>query len=214
MKLALIAATLGAACASTNAQLVLQMDVNAMTVQACDSFGAPVPFAGASHSGAVCLGFDPANTSLVDIFLRSGAGGFASQGFSGTLTDFVGSVVLDNGFVQGGNIRVTVNGASADPDIYVASIVPGVGSVKNFIGGGYTIEGLTFNGAFDDPAFGNVSVAPFMGGSLTGSFLQFNFFPNAIGQAYADVDVFVAPAPASGVVCLAASALLARRRRR
>lgn len=214
MRLALITATLGAACAATNAQLVLQMDVNAMTVQALDSLGAPTTFGGASHTGAVALGFDPANTSLVDIFLRSGAGGFASQGFNGVLTDFLGSVVLSNGFVQGGNIRVTVNGNTADPDIYVASIVPGVGSVKNFIGGGYTIEGLTFNGAFDDPVFGNVGVGPFMGGNLTGSFLQFNFFPNAAGQAYADVDIFVVPAPASGLACLVASAVLARRRRR
>ncbi|MFN0131805.1 MAG: PEP-CTERM sorting domain-containing protein [Phycisphaerales bacterium] len=214
MKLTLVVASIGAACSVANAQLTLQMDVNSMSVQACNALGAPTPFAGIGHSGLVSLGFDPANTSLLDIFLRAGSGPFVSQGFTGTLTDFDGSIMLNNGTVAGGEVRVTVNGNTADPDIYIASFVPNIGVVSTYIGGGFTIQGLTFEGAFDDAAFANVSVAPFMDGNLTGSFLQFNFTPDAQGAAYADVDVFVVPAPATGVLLLAASGFFARRRRR
>jgi hypothetical protein len=127
----------------------------------------------------------------------------------------IGQISLVNGQVTGGTFMIQVNGASADPDTYTALIQPNVGSVETFVGGGFTIQGLTVQGVFDDSSFGNVNVTPWMAGSLNGSFPQFNFSPNASGAGFADVDVFVvAPAPSSLVGLAAGGLVLARRRRR
>jgi hypothetical protein len=137
-----------------------------------------------------------------------------SQNFNGTMTSMTGIVNLTNGNVTGGSISVTVNGT----DTYTAQIA-NAGYVENFIGGGYTIQGLTFNGLFSSNNFGNVNVTPWAGGGLPGSFLQFNFAPNASGNGYADVDLFVQviplpPAAAMGMATLGGLMIASRFRRR
>jgi hypothetical protein len=128
---------------------------------------------------------------LVDIAVANGLGAPVSQGFSGSLINFTGHINMTNGQVTGGNLMLQIDGG----DSYSADIVSNVGAVTNFIGGGFKIEGLTFNGQFNDPMFGNVNVAPWFEaqgfGGLLGSFLQFNFNPDATGHSFADMDIFV-----------------------
>jgi hypothetical protein len=97
---------------------------------------------------------------------------------------------MSNGQVTGGTISLQINGN----DAYSAQIVSNVGAVSTYVGGGYKIEGLTFDGMFTDSTFGNVDVSPWFNqqlAGLMGSFLQFNFSPNADGFSYADMDIFV-----------------------
>jgi hypothetical protein len=163
-------------CAQT-----LQMDLNALGFQVQDAGGVNSPFGGLTHTGSVNLTDVTGISSLAAIFIDN-----INQGFNGNLTDMVGSIQLSNGQVVGGNLFIEVNGT----DTYTAQIAA-VGSVQTFIGGGYTIQGLTFNGVFSSNAFGNVNVAPWNTGSLPGSFLQFNFDPDANGAGFADMDLFV-----------------------
>ena len=210
----LTATVLAAACGVASAQNVLQLDINGMGVQARDSAGVASAFGGTSHTGSVQLFFVPAITGIAEVALRVPPGPFLNQNFNGSLTSLVGTINLVNGFVMGGSLNVGVNGAGPDPDSYNTLIVPNSGQVKTFVGGGFTIEGLTFNGLFDDASFGNVNVAGF-GAPLPGSFLQFNFAPAANGAGFADVDVFVvAPAPGTLGLIAGAGLLAARRRRR
>jgi hypothetical protein len=96
-----------------------------------------------------------------------------------------------------------------------------VGAVQPFVGGGFTIEGLTTGGHFSDGTFGTVDISDFFagqqGGGLNGSFLSFRINPDATGTGFADVDAFVSNVPTPGTVgCLAVGALVAlpRRKRR
>lgn len=207
---------LSAAAGARAQNPILQLDLNGLGIHSRDSAGALVGFGGLTHTGSVEIFFAPAVSSLVGVFINPNPpGSFIDQGFNGALTNIVGVISLVNGSVTGGSLSVEVNGASADPDFYSALIVPNVGAVHTFVGGGFTIEGLTFQGLFDDPSFGNVNVAPWMAGALNGSFLQFNFSPNASGSGFADIDAFVvAPAPGSLVALAAGGLVLARRRRR
>jgi hypothetical protein len=211
---ALAATVVVGVCGAVQAQPVLQMDINGMGIQAQNTAGAAVPFNGTTHTGSVQLFFVPAITSLVEVALRVPPGPFVNQNFNGTLTSLVGTINLLNGLVTGGSLNVGVNGGGPDPDSYSTQIIPNSGQVKTFVGGGFTIEGLTFQGSFDDASFGNVNVAQFVS-QLNGSFLQFNFSPAANGSGFADVDVFVvAPAPGTLGLMAAAGLLAARRRRR
>jgi hypothetical protein len=181
--------------ATANAAMTLQFDVNGIAVQAQNSAGTNSSFGGLSHTlshtGSVNFNFSSGITRLVDIAVANGNGVPQSQGFTGSLVDFDGHINMVNGQVTGGNIQITVNGG----DTYSASITPNVGAVSNFVGGGYKIEGLTFNGMFSDAMFGNVNVSEWFNSQgltgLLGSFLQFNFNPNAAGASYADMDIFV-----------------------
>jgi hypothetical protein len=86
---------------------------------------------------------------------------------------------------------IQVNGS----DTYTAQIAS-LGYVETYVGGGFTLQGLTFNGAFSSSSFGNVNVAPWVGaGGLLGSFLQFNFNPTPNGSGFADMDLFVDVVP-------------------
>jgi hypothetical protein len=207
-------------CAPVLAAPTLQFDVNSIGVQVTGAGGANSSFGGLSHTGAINFSLQ-ASTRLEGVFMQSVASGpFVNQGFSGSISNFTGTVNLNGGIVTGGNIALSVNGNS---DTYTALIVPNVGRVKTYVGGGFTVQGLTFQGSFTDNAFGNVNVAPWFAanGGLFGSFLQFNFDPSPTGAGSADMDIFVdavplPPAAWAGLSTLAGIATVqwARRRRR
>lgn len=183
-------ATVLAASTAANAAMTLQFDVNGIQVQAQNGQGQNSAFGGLTHTGSVNFSFAPNITRLVDVAISNNNGAFVSQGFNGSLVNFTGQINMTNGQVTGGNISIQINGN----DAYSAQVVSNVGAVSTFVGGGYKIEGLTFNGLFTDSTFGNVDVAPWFTqqlAGLMGSFLQFNFSPNSSGFAYADMDVFV-----------------------
>src|SRR5205814_8684227 len=106
-----------------------------------------------------------------------------------------GQVTLVNGQVTGGSITVAISNG----DSYTCGITPSSGAVSTYVGGGFKIEALTRNGMFNDAQFGNVNVSPWFAAQspngLPGSFLQFNFNPNASGAANSDMDLFVDVAP-------------------
>jgi hypothetical protein len=224
--------TLGAVCGamvaagSAVASPVIQLDVNAIKIQVQNSAGQNSAFGGLSHTGSVNFSLDAANTILAGVFIQNVAGGpFSNAGFSGSISNFVGTINLNNGLVTGGSLAVFVNG---NTDSYTCNIVPNIGHVSTYVGGGFKIEGLTFQGMFSDSQFGNVNVGPWFssqgGGGLPGSFIQFNFDPNASGGGFADLDIFVdtptlvpvPPAAWTGMATLAGlgTVTAVRRRRR
>lgn len=197
----------------------LQFDVNSFNAQAFNSSNNPSPFGGLNHTGSVR--FTLGSGTLNGIFIRTVPNGpFNNAGFSGfTMNSFTGQVNLNNGQVTGGSITLTLNNG----DNFTTQITPGSGTVSTFVGGGFKIEGLTRQGAFNDSIFGNVDVSPWFNtqgfGGLPGSFLQFNFNPNANGQASSDMDLFVdivplPPAAWAGMATLAGAMVVRRLRRR
>jgi hypothetical protein len=184
------AATILATAGVATADSVLQLDVNSIKVQARNAGGQNSSFGGLSHTGSIAFSFQAGTTVLANINVQENNQAPVNQNFTGSLTNFTGVINLNNGQVTGGNLGVFVNG-----DSYTASVTPNVGAVSNFIGGGFKVEGLTFNGMFTDASFGNVNVAPWFNaqsmGGLLGSFLQFNFTPDATGMSFADMDIFV-----------------------
>lgn len=214
-------ATVLLAGAAANAAPTLQLDVNGFRIQAVDSLGNPVAFGGLGHTGAINFSYSTGNTTLAGVYAQSTTNGpFVNQNFVGSLTDFTGTVLLSGGVITGGNVLVTVNGGA---DTYATTIQGGSGAVANYIGGGFKIEGLTSAGAFSDAAFGNVDVTPWFAaqgaGGLAGSFLQFNFDPNAQGTGFSDMDLFVdivpvPPALATGMATMLGAVVIRRIRRR
>lgn len=184
-------ATVLAAGTAGQAAMTLQFDVNGIAVQSQNGAGAASSFGGLNHTGSVNFNFSSGITRLVDIAISNGNVAPQSAGFSGSLVDFDGTINMANGQVTGGNLVIRINGN----DTYSASIAPNVGAVSNYVGGGFKIEGLTFNGMFSDATFGNVNVSEWFNSQsisgLLGSFLQFNFNPDASGSAFADMDIFV-----------------------
>jgi hypothetical protein len=206
-------------CAPAFATPTLQFDVNSIGIQATNSGGTNTPFGGLTHTGAVVFSLKP-STRLEGVSVESvPSGPWIDQGFSGSISNFTGSVLLNNGIVTGGSITLAVNGGT---DSYSASIVPNAGHVKTYVGGGFIVQGLTFQGAFSDNQFGNVNVAQWFAhnGALLGSFLQFNFNPDATGAGFSDMDIFVdsvvplPPAAWAGIGMLASIATVQWVRRR
>lgn len=197
-------AAMAAAGSAAMADTTLQFDVNAFAFQVRDAGGAASAFGGLGHTGSVDLSM-AAGAELNEVSRRASSGGpFVDQGFAGVMTDFYGSIILDGGVVKGGSVTIEVDTAG-DFDSYTADIVADSGTVKTFAGGGWTIDGLTFRGAFTDGSFGNVDVSDFfavqgIGANLFGSYLQFNFNPPASGAGFADMDIFVTiPLPSAGL---------------
>ena len=201
-----IAAVLTAGSAAS-ADMILHLDINSIRAQSTNGAGANTPFGGLNHTGAVQFTFQVGSSILAGIDIQDGNNAPVNQNFNGTLLNFTGSINLSNGMVTGGNVNVQANGN----DSYTASITPNVGAVTPYVGGGFKIEGLTFNGMFSDAQFGNVNIAPWFnaqsGGGLLGSFLQFNFTPDQGGFSFADLDLFVnaqvIPLPPAGWTGLA-----------
>lgn len=180
--------------ATALASPTLQFDVNTIGIQARDGAGASSAFGGLTHTGSVNFTYT-SFTSLAGMFVQNSSFGvWDNQGFSGSLSGFNGTVTLDSGMVTGGSITLSVNGSS---DSYTAQIVPGVGRVRPYVGGGYTVQGLTFAGFFSDAQFGNVDVTQWFNnnGGLFGSFLEFNFEPDPNGGGFADMDLFTDAVP-------------------
>ncbi len=198
---------------------VLQLDVNVIRIQVQNGQGQNSAFGGLSHTGSINFSFQAATTVLNGVFIQSTPGGaFNNANFSGSLSNFTGQINLVNGQVTGGHLGVFVNGGT---DNYQCDVVPNQGAVSTYVGGGFKVEGLTFHGAFSDNQFGNVNVTPWAAGNLPGSFLQFNFDPNASGSGFADMDMFVDVAPLppaawaglSTLACLGAVRVIRRVRR-
>ncbi|MEX2217586.1 MAG: hypothetical protein WD749_02405 [Phycisphaerales bacterium] len=213
-------ATVLAAGAAVSGAPIFHFDVNGLTVQARDASGASGTFGGLSHTGSLSFGFQGGVSQIAAIGIQETIGGASqNQNFTGVLTSFTGTVNMVNGRITGGTFRIT-----AGEDFYQADIVPQVGAVSNYVGGGYKLDGLTFNGQFGDSQFVNVDVSPWfnmqhLAGGLFGSFLQFNWAPNASGFSYADMDVFVdviplPPAAWTGMATLAGIGLIGYIRRR
>ncbi|MFN0132415.1 MAG: VPLPA-CTERM sorting domain-containing protein [Phycisphaerales bacterium] len=187
-------ATVLVAGTAASAIPVLQMDLNSFAAQATSNTGNPAvnsPFGGTSHTGAVRFS-KGSNGILAGIFVQNVVNGpFTSANFTGNLTAFSGQVNLSNGQVTGGSVTITINTG----DTYTCNIKPNSGAVSTFVGGGFKIEAITQNGFFSDNQYGNVNVAPWFNNQgatgLGGSFLQFNFNPNAAGLATSDMDLFV-----------------------
>lgn len=187
-------ATVLVAGSAASAIPVLQMDLNSFAAQATSNTGNPPvnsPFGGLTHTGAVRFS-KGTNGVLAGIFIQNVVNGpFTSANFTGNLTAFSGQVNLTNGQVTGGSVTVTINTG----DTYTCAIKPGSGAVSSFVGGGFKIEALTQSGFFSDNLFGNVNVTPWFNNQgaigLGGSFLQFNFNPDANGLATSDMDLFV-----------------------
>lgn len=204
-----VAVLAGAGTAS--ADMVLHMDVNSIRIQVRNAGGAASSFGGLSHTGSIDFSFDMGVTSLLAVQTQNGSATPVNQNFNGNLTNFSGVINLVNGQVTGGNLAVHVD----SNDTYTADVTPNAGAVSSYIGGGYKVEGLTFNGMFTDSMFGNVDVAPWFAsqgnnGGLLGSFLQFNFNPDQSGGSYSDMDIFVSaqviplpPAAMTGIATLA-----------
>ena len=208
-----------ATAGTVSASPVLQFDVNQFHVQAFNSANVASAFGGVTHTGSIQ--FSNGQGILNGIFIQTTANGnFVNAGFSGfTLTTFDGQINLVNGHVTGGNIVIGINNG----DNYVCNISSGAGAVSPYISGGFVVQGLTRNGFFNDAQFGNVNVAPWFNAQglsgLFGSFLQFNFNPNAQGSSNADMDYFVdvVPLPAAawaGLGTLAGVVIVRRMRRR
>lgn len=174
-----------------SAHPVLQFDVNQFAVQAFNGAGAASAFGGTTHTGS--LRFTNGQGILNGLFIQSNPNGnFVNAGFTGfTLSAFTGRIDMVNGQVTGGNILLRIN----NNDQYICDITPGLGGVSTFVGGGFKVEGLTRAGFFSDAQFGNVNVSPWFNAQgvngLLGSFLKFNFNPNAQGVANSDMDYFV-----------------------
>ncbi len=222
MKSVIVAAVVACASSVVCANPVLQFDVNQFGAQARNSSNVNSPFGGVTHTGSVAFSFVPAGVSVLNgIFIQTTPGGaFNNAGFSGfTLSSFSGQVNLNNGQVTGGSITLGINNG----DTYTCNITPNSGAVSTFVGGGFKIEALTRQGFFNDNQFGNVGVSPWFNaqgaGGLPGSFLQFNFNPNASGAATSDMDLFVdvvplPPAAWAGMATLAGAVVASRFRRR
>lgn len=210
-------AAVGLAASVASATTTLQFDINQLGVQARNSSGGNSPFGGVTHTGSVHLSMGP--TILLAILRNSGAG-FADQHFSGSLTGLTGDINTVNGAVTGGSLSWTVNSG----DTYSARIAADSGHIAHTSSnGGFTIDGLTFDGRFTDGSFGNVDVSDFFNrqgaNGLGGSYLNFNFTLNQQGHGTADMDAFVTvPLPPAGLAGLgglgAVAGLSAFRRRR
>ena len=194
----LLCAAAGAVLAAGSASLaapIFHFDINGITVQA-QANGSNSSFGGLSHTGSLVFGFTSGTSHIEGIDIQDTIGGAPQhQNFTGSLTNFTGTVNLVNGHVTGGNFTV-----AAGSDTYSADVAPDVGAVSNYVGGGFKLEGLTFNGHFSDSMFGNIDVSRWTNfqnqlNGLIGSFLQFNWQPNASGFSFADMDIFVDVVP-------------------
>lgn len=187
---------------SAMADVTLQIDINAVEIGVKDGSGAASGFSGLTHSGSIDFAMS-AFSDINEIGVQVNNGAFVDAGFSGSLSDFSGSLTLSNGVVTGGSLNIEIDSG----DTYTALVAANSGVVQNAATpGGFVIDGLTWNGKFSDAMFGNVDVSDWydvqdLGQNLNGSFLHFNFSPDAqTGAGYGDVDAFVVvPLPPAGL---------------
>jgi hypothetical protein len=213
-------AVLLCATAADAQQRRLQFDINNLSYQFLNSVGAPAAFPGTTATGTFQI-VDQLPTSILNgILIRTGAASnpFVSQSFTGGLSDVAININLAAGLVTGGSVLIDLNGGPAAGDRYTANIIAG-GSVQDSVvpvPGSFTIDSLTAGGHFSDNNLAGVAIADFFPSSvLTGDFLAFRINPNAQGNGFADVDLFVNNVPTPGpAALLALGGVLAFRRRR
>lgn len=207
---------------STQAATIVQMDVNSVTATA----GSPA--FGPGYTGNLTLSND-GNSGLFGM-LKNGNGigiGFGGPYVGGNMS-FSAVFSFNAGAITGIGFQLKVASAlnSVLDNIYMASIVPGVGNILNDPGkpGSYIVAAQTFGGSFNTNSFGGVDVSEFTGTSLPGNFLNFKIDGNLINgtsktDADVDIDIFVTSnaIPLPTPVALASAGLLglaAIRRRR
>ena len=227
---------IAAGLALTSASMVLasnelQIDVNSLRVQVMDNgFTGPT----ASDSTGFALGdavtrggaFGTTFTGSISMAddATSNLAGLLCDGVpllsTGSLFDFTGQIDFVGGVVNGGSFTVTVLESDlVTMNSYTASIAQGVGQINTQAGQGFSIDGLTFAGMFSSSIFSGVDVSRWDDAEpLFGSFIQFQFNPNANGvDDETDIDIFVVvplpTAPALAGVGLAGMLLGVRRRR-
>lgn len=206
MTAAAVAATTFAA-ASASAQLTLAFDINNFDYQFRDSSGA-AGFGGTDHSGTVDWSYRADPPTVIADSRMGDQGRFGPLdpiALGATLADFSGSMEFSAGDVMSGSFTVTLSNG----DTYTTNIDSASGSIRELTVGGWTLDGLTFDGGFNDEEFGNIDVSEFFaiqGGPamLPGSMFKFRFEPDAAAAGTADMEVFVmVPLPASAYMGMA-----------
>lgn len=203
MKTFVLAAAAGVALSSAaSAVIECAIDINSLTA----SFVGTGPF-GLNATGAIHLSND-GNSTLNGVAFDG-----QSQAISATLSSFVGTINLVNGFVTGGDLHI-VNSDASTYDCLISGLT---GQVTVQAGQGFKIDGLTYNGLFGSSNFAGANVLPwFLVQPDKGNFLTFKFAPDADGRdTDADIDLAVTiPLPhAAGLGVAGLMGLAARRRR-
>ncbi len=207
---------------SANAATIVQMDVNSVTATA----GSPA--FGPGYTGNLTLSKN-GNSGLFGM-LKNGNGigiGFGGP-YTGANIAFNATFSFNAGAITGIGFQLKVASAlnGVLDNIYMASIVPGVGNILNDPGkpGSYIVAAQTFGGSFNTNSFGGVDVSEFTGSDLPGNFLNFKIDGNLINGSTktdndVDIDIFVTSnaIPLPTPLALASAGLLgiaAIRRRR
>lgn len=195
-------------CGPAHAAMTLRMDLNSIVVQAAGGF------TGASHTGLLELSMDD-DASIAGVRIDD-----VSQDLTAGLADVTGEIRLENGQVVGGRVLVTLT----DSTTYTAEIGPDLGGVTPHVAQGFSVDGLTEAGDFEDLTdgmmYGGVDVSDWLAGrgSLPGSFYLFAFDPRANGtDRDTNLELYltaVAPSPGSVALGALAVAFSGIRRRR
>ena len=193
-------------CGSAGAAMTLRIDVNSLTVEAGSGFD------GETHSGVLNVMSD-GDSTLEDMRIDA-----VSHGGDAGLAGLIGEIRLENGVVTGGGFELTLT----DNTSYTALIGGGTGDVDRQQGQGFSADGLTDNGRFDDLTdgieFGGIDVSEWFEqrGSLAGSFYLFGFSPDATGaDSDVNLELYLTAVPAPGSVALAGvGVMMANRRKR
>jgi hypothetical protein len=210
------AATITAiASAQAMAQLTLGLDINGFEYEFTDGSGAS-GFGGENHTGAMKWSFSSDEPRVVDARLgEDGVFGVLEPVSIGTgLSAFDATIELDSGRIQGGSLTIRLDNG----DTYTTEFTGG--GLTRLAHGGYTIDGLTLDGAFSDDEFGAIDVSEFNRlDNLPGWALAFRFNPGLEASGTADAEVFVmVPLPPTALAGLGVLAgvigVTATRRRR
>lgn len=187
-----IAAAVAVADAAS-AQLTLAIDIQGIEYQFRDA-GGNAAFGGLAHTGTLSWSGAGAVTADTRVGSAGRFGSLAPVTQSVPLKDFTGELTFDAGLLIGGSLAITLD--HAEDHTYTASIKPGSGALSASNQMGYSIDGLTFDGAFSHTAWGDLDVTPWYdaqagAGALPGAFFQFRFWPNPQAGGTADIEVYV-----------------------
>lgn len=183
-----------------SAQLTLAIDVQGIDYQFRDA-GGNAAFGGVTHTGTLEWSGAAAQTADTRIGSDGRFGVLAPVTQSVPLRDFTGELTFSGGLLVGGFVSMTLD--NAEEHQYTTWIKPGTGSLTASNNMGYSVDGLTLNGAFSSAAWGDLDVTPWYdaqgGGALPGAFFQFRFWPNPQAAGNADIETYVmVPLPAAG----------------
>jgi hypothetical protein len=169
----------------------LQLDINSFTCTVNNP-----PF-GIDYTGSLTMS-DDENAALAGVLIDG-----LNMSPTGTLMDFMGEIEFISGDVNGGFLEVHVLEADGvTVTSYTATIDNQEGQINFQAGQGFSIDGLTFEGAFSGPVFSGVDVLDwFEDQPLEGSFLKFQFNPSTplLGELPSDpdtdIDIFILEEP-------------------